>query len=703
MLYNGRHVVPRTYVSSSVEIGSSTTNNSTAINIDRFVNLYDVPDEEKQIDGIEGTEIVHHMARNEVLTYYKSQYASPFVETQTRVNMLWKCRFGTDTVLDLTFCYHLSLEEIVSDLLEIQLNLNNSLEKREKCQEEIEYILDLRDNIEVVFMIVLNMLNIYKHMQRGLDFQEACYECGIKSQRIYAIQELKVELVIRTKILFELLLKELGNTTNELSRLYVITFSVFNNFEEFGIEEFFEVFPRDLMERFLDMVIDTSVHDLTKASFLSYLKGIVERVPQKFYSVYYDSFFTKRNLFIDASKFCSYWSHYLFILSSYATGIVFRYLISRISVIQSSENDEKQKEKSTLLVLDCISQIINRQEKEFAIMHASAIEEFSTFQFNSIGLQKQFFKVQNEIELLLTGTNSSPISIYMKTLEKTSNNNIVFIVDFNGTKKKMSMLDKCGYSDFLLLLEEKFSINKNDVLINVFDTDCRDYVELDPSEHDFHKMSNPIKIKMMERVEKQEINESSLISSIDHYKISRQLKSDKEQSAELISMTFLAEEKQLNKETRKIAIKYLNFKGNKAEGNLSESILTLKRVKEFEKSNLVPIYEILKPEAINKQKVKKVHHLAFTLPYYSHGSVATIMKEKISLSTRMILSLLKYTLEGFNSLEEARFEYGNIKEENILIETLELSSGTIRVRIAGKFILFILIINFSRLVDCIEE
>jgi len=218
-------------------------------------------------------------------------------------------------------------------------------------------------------------------------------------------------------------------------------------------------------------------------------------------------------------------------------------------------------------------------------------------------------------------------------------------------------------------------------MIDIFDEECGDWIVFDSSEHNFHNAKQPIKIRLSEKISN-DPSECNIVK-IDHYKIFKMLRSDVNSVGD-VHQTMIAEEQHLNKEAKKVLLKYYVLKGNKSEEQLSEFIMTLKKAKDYSKANIIQIIDIFKPESINSQFLGKMQHVAFTLPYYSLGSLASLLSEKVSLNPRVVLSVMKYTLEGLNSLEEAHLPYGNVKAENILIEQLDLPTNGIKIRLSGR-------------------
>ncbi|KAL9655112.1 hypothetical protein ABK040_008893 [Willaertia magna] len=273
----------------------------------------------------------------------------------------------------------------------------------------------------------------------------------------------------------------------------------------------------------------------------------------------------------------------------------------------------------------------------------------------------------------------------------TKEEEFIFLLQFNEIKKKFTTVKEITIEELKEEIEKKFSLEPLSYKIEMYDKDCEDYIEMD--EVLTHLKRNKIhKLKIIEKktvtpsilIQKakqtNDINDVNAVKHFDNYKVISNLKSNNNNNNNI--QTYLVEEMKINKESKTVVLKYIQFTGNKAEENLSNFIKLIYQAKNFIKGNSIEIYDIFKPEVIDSKKVNNLYHIAFTIPYYSSGSLFFLIKEKVHLPSKILFSIVKQILETFSYLELNSIEYGNIKLENILIESIDLIQGTIKTKLS---------------------
>lgn len=586
--------------------------------------------------------------------------------------------------------HHLLLEDSIEELRNKLEEMKNNPTTEENynvtvysLERAIQSFESVANDVMMLYreLHVLNM--VVSQMKMGKTFWVCCTHYCLISNKTYTIEELMDKARVRASAFFS----KFPDEFKDLGTIFTCVISFWKGLNFLTATDFVncisEKVLRSIMKTLLltEVATNSSCQPLLK-DFCYLLERIAESEPIGFYQAYYKLLFEEEYVLTNPNCELTIGSWVLIFLSITCVDpdAGLKKLFDCFRVITQSDWSVTKKNMYSTNLLDGIFFIVRRYGKAFVERNLELLNELSQSNFLNTGVrnQRQIFAIQNEMDRVMNANNKSALVTYIESLQKTSSKCVVLIVELEGKKKKISLDESYNDTDIFPIFEEKLSISMNSYSIDIFDDDCNDWVEFDPSEHNFRKMKQPIKMKLEEKVD-ENVTEKTNIKTIDNYKIIKQLRS--ETTEHCVAITFLAEEKQLNKESRKIVLKYLNFKGHHAEERLSEMILTLKKAKDFEKSNIIQIFDILKPESINNQKIKKVQHLAYTIPYYSHGSLDNVTKERIHFNTRMILSLIKYSLEAFNSLEEARLEYGNIKAENILVEQLDLVTSTLKIRV----------------------
>ncbi|KAG2393932.1 hypothetical protein C9374_003696 [Naegleria lovaniensis] len=592
--------------------------------------------------------------------------------------------------------HHLIMEDLIEELRIKLADVHNNPTKEENyamtvysLETAIQSFESVANSAMMLFRELHSLNLVITQMRMGKSFSVCCIHNSFIASKPYTIEELLEKARVRASAFFSKFPEEHG----DLSTIFSCIVSFWKGFTFLTANDFVNCISEQVLRSILKATIlsetfsSTVCHPIVK-DFCFMLERVAEGEPKGFHKAYYHLLYEEEHVLTNPYCESTYGSWVLMFLSisSINPDSCLKTLLDSFRVVSDSEWSVAKKSVYATNLLDGVFFIVRRHGKEFVERNLQLLNELSDptfFKNTPIRNQRQIFTIQTELERIMYGNNKSALVTYMETLQKTSSRCVVLLVELEGKKKKISLDEAYNEENIIPIFEEKLSISMNSYSIDIFDDDCEDWVVFDPSEHNFRKMKQPVKMRLEEKVD-ENVTETTTIKAIDNYKIIKQLQS--ETTEQYVSITFLAEEKQLNKENRKIILKYLNFKGNNAEERLSEMIITLKKAKDFEKSNIIPIFDILKPETINNQKIKKVQHLAFTTPYYSHGSLDNVTKERIHLNTRMILSLIKYSLEAFNSLEEARLDYGNIKTQNILVEQLDLVTSALKIRVTDWWI-----------------
>ena len=448
-----------------------------------------------------------------------------------------------------------------------------------------------------------------------------------------------------------------------------------------GVSRYLKALNPIVIERMMQRALEEIVDNGTQ--MINIFVTCASDCPEVFFECVFPTLFDKVRVLttIEHKKYFMEWAMVFNVSTTKHQDFALKLLIGYIDEILGNDWVDSDKQHHLYLMLNMMNVVLVKGGKSFIGQHLELIQHVT---LNRALLDEPH--TENQIGILNDTINkvyyelvepSSGMS-FIKKMEKKVEESIIFIVEVDGRKKKVTSPSRTVLLS--KLLEEKLGLVVENYEIEIFDDECEDWIEYDPNEHKFSQMKQPIKLKLEPKQSNDDVSQVEL-SRMDHYVILKTLRNDTTPMGDVF-MTLLAEEKQLSKERKKVILKYIRLRGNKSEEQLSELILTLKRIKDFSKSNLIQIQDIFKPESINNHRLGKMHHIAFTMPYYTFGSVAGLVREKVNLSPRIILSIMKYTLEAINSIEESQFAFGNIKPENILVEHLDLPSNSIKIRLS---------------------